>query len=361
MRNQFLDQAAPCHRVSGEADKKEYCTYWIRHGECDYMQQGCRYKHEMPDLMTLRAIGFRHIPDWYKERMSRRPLRAHSNVLGSILNSSTNDAASDASSDDSDATLAEIPRLPATAPNTTPVRSAAVLAPTTFDLLTFDDEVDETPLPKVPNNTPEIIAYALPNLSPDRRGRFVPAGELPPMPTPPLQPPAASPAVEEKEEPKVFKQNYTPPTRTAPLFTEYFKEQKAAELQEKSTQIKKEDETPTSIPNSEPDKDAQIAQLQAKLAELAAAATAATTPSAQPKPVPAPRASRSPPAQPAATTAPGKTGLMASRHPDSDVQFQIKAQGRPRSAAKGRKLPAVHARKVVTTRTADNNSVLAKK
>jgi hypothetical protein len=358
MKGQFPDQAAPCHRVSGEADKKEYCTYWIRHGECDYMQQGCRYKHEMPDLMTLRAIGFRHIPDWYKERMSRRPLRAHSNVLGSILNRSTNDAASNASSDDSDATLAEMLRLPATAPITTPVQSAAVPAPTTFDLLTFDDEVDEIPLPKVPNNTPETIAYALPNLSPDRRGRFVPAGELPPMSTPPLQPLASSPAVETKEEQKVVKQNYTPPTRTAPVFTEYFKEQKAAKLQEKFTQIKKEDETPTSISNSESDKDAQIAQLQAK---LAAAATAATTPPAQSNPTPAPRASRSPPAQPAAATAPGRTGLMASRHSDSDVQVQIKAQGRPRSAAKSRKLLAVRARKVVTTQTADNASVLAKK
>ena len=48
--------------------KKEYCMYWIRRGECDYMQSGCRYKHEMPvDEETRQRIGLREIPGWFKE------------------------------------------------------------------------------------------------------------------------------------------------------------------------------------------------------------------------------------------------------------------------------------------------------
>ncbi|KAE8394217.1 hypothetical protein BDV23DRAFT_18142 [Aspergillus alliaceus] len=49
--------------------KKEFCSYWIRHGECDYQQQGCLYKHEMPnDLSTLEKLGLRDIPRWYREK-----------------------------------------------------------------------------------------------------------------------------------------------------------------------------------------------------------------------------------------------------------------------------------------------------
>ncbi|KAB2568713.1 hypothetical protein DBV05_g12608, partial [Lasiodiplodia theobromae] len=47
--------------------KKEYCTYWIRTGECDFTQQGCLFKHEMPDLKTLREkIGISSVPHWYQ-------------------------------------------------------------------------------------------------------------------------------------------------------------------------------------------------------------------------------------------------------------------------------------------------------
>ncbi|KAK5108330.1 hypothetical protein LTR62_008426 [Meristemomyces frigidus] len=52
-----------------DAEKKQYCTYWIRTGECDYMQQGCLYKHEMPDRATLETIGFlRGTPRWFSEK-----------------------------------------------------------------------------------------------------------------------------------------------------------------------------------------------------------------------------------------------------------------------------------------------------
>ncbi|KAJ5569964.1 uncharacterized protein N7459_009394 [Penicillium hispanicum] len=49
--------------------KKEYCSYWIRHGECDYQQQGCMYKHQMPtDPAMLEKLGLREIPRWYREK-----------------------------------------------------------------------------------------------------------------------------------------------------------------------------------------------------------------------------------------------------------------------------------------------------
>ncbi|KAJ5217141.1 hypothetical protein N7468_010149 [Penicillium chermesinum] len=69
-------------------NKKEYCSYWIRHGECDYQQQGlststnlqvrlsmylpetgCMFKHEMPtDPLMLEKLGLRDIPRWYREK-----------------------------------------------------------------------------------------------------------------------------------------------------------------------------------------------------------------------------------------------------------------------------------------------------
>ena len=59
-----LDQiSAVPHRI------KEYCSYWLRHGECDYAQQGCLYKHEMPlDRGVLEKLGLRDIPRWYREK-----------------------------------------------------------------------------------------------------------------------------------------------------------------------------------------------------------------------------------------------------------------------------------------------------
>ncbi|KAJ5138484.1 uncharacterized protein N7515_003332 [Penicillium bovifimosum] len=57
------------HSGNRNAPKKEYCSYWLRHGECDYSQQGCMYKHQMPtDLPTLNWLGLRDIPRWYREK-----------------------------------------------------------------------------------------------------------------------------------------------------------------------------------------------------------------------------------------------------------------------------------------------------
>lgn len=57
-------------KSSFEQKDKIYCSYWIRSGECDYTQQGCRYKHEMPDKATLASIGFRTVPRWWQEKVA---------------------------------------------------------------------------------------------------------------------------------------------------------------------------------------------------------------------------------------------------------------------------------------------------
>ncbi|KKY25071.1 putative c-x8-c-x5-c-x3-h type zinc finger protein [Phaeomoniella chlamydospora] len=57
--------------------RKEYCSYWLRHGECDYAQQGCLYKHEMPlDRDTLHKLGLKDIPKWYREEYGLASLQA---------------------------------------------------------------------------------------------------------------------------------------------------------------------------------------------------------------------------------------------------------------------------------------------
>ncbi|KAJ5679640.1 hypothetical protein N7462_007884 [Penicillium macrosclerotiorum] len=59
------------HKHQAYNSKKEYCSYWIRHGECDYQQQGCLYKHEMPtDPAMLEKLGLRDIPRWYREKFN---------------------------------------------------------------------------------------------------------------------------------------------------------------------------------------------------------------------------------------------------------------------------------------------------
>lgn len=57
--------------------KKVYCSYWMHHGSCDYTQQGCKYKHEMPtDRQTLLKLGFRSTPKWFlEEQAAARTLR----------------------------------------------------------------------------------------------------------------------------------------------------------------------------------------------------------------------------------------------------------------------------------------------
>jgi len=49
--------------------KKVFCSHWMSTGECDYAQQGCIYKHQMPlDIEMLNHLGYQDIPKWYRER-----------------------------------------------------------------------------------------------------------------------------------------------------------------------------------------------------------------------------------------------------------------------------------------------------
>jgi hypothetical protein len=69
---------------------KEYCSYWLRHGECDYAQQGCLYRHEMPlDRPTLEKLGLRDIPRWYREKHRLGSYLAGGNTMGGINASSS--------------------------------------------------------------------------------------------------------------------------------------------------------------------------------------------------------------------------------------------------------------------------------
>ncbi|KAF2874382.1 hypothetical protein BDV95DRAFT_331494 [Massariosphaeria phaeospora] len=63
----------PPSGVDPDPSKKEYCTYYLRTGDCGYIATGCRFKHEMPSVDKLRELGFtRGIPQWYKEKAAIR-------------------------------------------------------------------------------------------------------------------------------------------------------------------------------------------------------------------------------------------------------------------------------------------------
>ncbi|KAJ3491953.1 hypothetical protein NLG97_g5497 [Lecanicillium saksenae] len=49
---------------------KIYCDKWIHEGVCAFTQQGCKFKHEMPqDEATQRSLGLFHgFPTWWKKR-----------------------------------------------------------------------------------------------------------------------------------------------------------------------------------------------------------------------------------------------------------------------------------------------------
>ncbi|KAK4693152.1 hypothetical protein P7C71_g4197, partial [Lecanoromycetidae sp. Uapishka_2] len=52
----------------GTLGKKVYCTYFLNTGNCNYMQEGCKYKHEFPeDDDTRTAIGLRKLPTWMRD------------------------------------------------------------------------------------------------------------------------------------------------------------------------------------------------------------------------------------------------------------------------------------------------------
>ncbi|TRX95732.1 hypothetical protein FHL15_003286 [Xylaria flabelliformis] len=63
----LLHNAPPTHRRV-----KVYCDKWVHEGVCAFTQQGCKYKHEMPeDQETQRMLGLFHgYPQWWKKRQA---------------------------------------------------------------------------------------------------------------------------------------------------------------------------------------------------------------------------------------------------------------------------------------------------
>lgn len=93
-----------------DQEKKEWCTYWILHGDCAYVQQGCRYRHEMPDKAKLAEIGINHVPRWWLEQNSAVKLGGDRVTLGPAVKPEVwlnarkgSDADSESSSTDSGA------------------------------------------------------------------------------------------------------------------------------------------------------------------------------------------------------------------------------------------------------------------
>ena len=54
--------------IEPDPSKKEFCTHWIKTGECAFTSVGCKYKHEMPTMDRLRELGFTQLPKWWKEK-----------------------------------------------------------------------------------------------------------------------------------------------------------------------------------------------------------------------------------------------------------------------------------------------------
>lgn len=261
-------------------------------------------------------------------RNMRRPALPH---LQSILNKINDDSDSVSGGDEPAATrIAEdVPSCP---------------VPSTIDLLSFDSDSDSdsestTPSssPKVPENTPETSSYALPSPpTPNRQGRFIPAGEsLPRMSTTPLQPSPPSPSIYKTQAPKspLEKTLYMPPQRQAPIYKQYFQEIKAAKSQELLLEGKKEKENAVKISPADAAKDAQIAELQAKLAALAAVARevpklrTAFLPALASSTVTKVKTPPAPTSSPNQAPSPIKAiGLMASKYADRHFQSQLPSQ-----------------------------------
>lgn len=70
-------------QAPGVLGQKEYCTSYLRSGMCDYIQIGCRFKHEYPeDVETRRALKLPGLPRWRREeRDVQAPLDRNQAVL----------------------------------------------------------------------------------------------------------------------------------------------------------------------------------------------------------------------------------------------------------------------------------------
>ncbi|KAG9675456.1 hypothetical protein KCU99_g8691, partial [Aureobasidium melanogenum] len=67
----------PPSGIEPDPSKKIYCTYWIQNGQCGFTQQGCMYKHEIPeDKETLESIGLKSVPAWWRKEQARKKSKA---------------------------------------------------------------------------------------------------------------------------------------------------------------------------------------------------------------------------------------------------------------------------------------------
>ncbi|KAK5999612.1 hypothetical protein QM012_005269 [Aureobasidium pullulans] len=74
----YNERPLPPSGIEPDQRKKIYCTYWIQNqGQCAYKQQGCIYKHEMPeDKETLESIGLKSAPAWWRKEQARKKSKA---------------------------------------------------------------------------------------------------------------------------------------------------------------------------------------------------------------------------------------------------------------------------------------------
>ncbi|KAF2676081.1 hypothetical protein K458DRAFT_194591 [Lentithecium fluviatile CBS 122367] len=56
----------PPSGIALDYSKKEYCTHWIRTGECEFTGIGGIFKHEIPPTPILCELGFLDLPRWFK-------------------------------------------------------------------------------------------------------------------------------------------------------------------------------------------------------------------------------------------------------------------------------------------------------
>ncbi|KAG9680523.1 hypothetical protein KCU95_g14912, partial [Aureobasidium melanogenum] len=73
----YNEHPLPPSGIEPDPSKKIYCTYWIQNGQCGFTQQGCMYKHEIPeDKETLEAIGLKSVPAWWRKEQARKKSKA---------------------------------------------------------------------------------------------------------------------------------------------------------------------------------------------------------------------------------------------------------------------------------------------
>ncbi|KAF2674615.1 hypothetical protein BT63DRAFT_15626 [Microthyrium microscopicum] len=71
-RSVGFSSTLPPSGVLPNPKSKVWCTHYLRHGECDYIQQGCIYKHDMPELAVLKDItGLKTYPQWWQEKQAK--------------------------------------------------------------------------------------------------------------------------------------------------------------------------------------------------------------------------------------------------------------------------------------------------